>query len=54
MNAEDAIIAKKRKRAERTEANSMCHAERGPRPKKGRVEEKKDQDNKKAGPSAWN
>ena len=31
MNAEDAIIAKKRKRAERTKANSMCHAEQGPR-----------------------
>ena len=54
MNAEDAIIAKKRKRVERTEANPMCHAEQGPRPKKGRVEEKKDRDNKKAGPSARN
>ena len=42
MNAEDAIIAKKRKRAERTEANPMRHAEQGPHPKKGRVEEKKD------------
>ena len=54
MNVEDAIIAKKRKRVERTEANPMCHAEQGPRPKKGRVEEKKDRDNKKAGPSARN
>ena len=54
MNAEDAIIAKKRKRAERTEANSMCHAEQGLCPKKGWVEEKKDRDNKKAGPSARN
>ena len=27
MNAKDAIIAKKRKRAERTKANSMRHAE---------------------------
>ena len=43
MNAEDAIIAKKRKRAERTKANPMRHAEQGPRPKKGRVEEKKDE-----------
>ena len=42
MNAEDAIIAKKRKRAERTEANPIRHAEQGLRPKKGRVEEKKD------------
>ena len=54
MNAEDAIIAKKRKRAERTEANPMRHAEQGPRPRKGRVEEKKDRYNKKAGPSARN
>ena len=52
MNVEDVIIAKKRKRAERTEANLMRHAEQGPRPKKGWVEEKKDRDNKKAGPSA--
>ena len=27
MNEEDAIIAKKRKRAERTEANPICHHE---------------------------
>ena len=54
MNAEDAIIAKKRKRAERTEANPMRHVEQGPRPKKERVEEKKDRDNKKAGPLARN
>ena len=54
MNAEDAIIAKKRKRAERTGANPICHVEQGPRPKKGRVEEKKDRDNKKAGPSTRN
>ena len=54
MNAEDTIIAKKRKRAERMEVNPTRHAEQGPRPKKGRVEEKKDRDNKKAGPSAQN
>ena len=42
MNAEDAIIAKKRKRVERTKANSMHYAKQGPHPKKGRVEEKKD------------
>ena len=54
MNAENAIIAKKRKRAERTEANPVCHADQGPYPKKGREEEKKDRDNKKAGPSARN
>ena len=54
MNAEDAIIAKKRKRVERTEANPVRHTDQGPRPKKGSAEEKKDRDNKKAGPSARN
>ena len=54
MNAEDAIIAKKRKRTERMEANPTCHSEQGPRPKKGRMEDTKDQDGKKAGPSARN
>ena len=54
MNAEDAIIAKKRKRAERIEANSTRHSEQGPHPKKGRMEDKKDRDNKKLGPSARN
>ena len=37
MNAEDAIIAKKRKRAERMEANSMCHAKQGPRDRRAHV-----------------
>ena len=54
MNADDAIIAKKRKRAERIEANPMRHSKQGPRPKKGRMEDKKDRDNKKAGPLALN
>ena len=54
MNAKDAIMAKKRKRGERMEANSIRHDEQGPRPKKGRMEEKKNRDNKKAGPSARN
>ena len=54
MNAEDAIIAKKRKRAKRTEANPIRLADQGPRPKKGQAEEKKDQDNKKTDPSARN
>ena len=35
MNAKDAIIAKKRKRAERMEANLTRHTEQGPRPMKG-------------------
>ena len=42
MNAEDAIIAKKRKRSERIEANPNRHFKQGSRPKKGRTEEKKD------------
>ena len=51
MNAEDAIIAKKRKKAERMEANYVRHSEQGPRPKKGRTKDKKDRDNRKTGPS---
>ena len=42
MNAEDAIIAKKRKKAERVEANPVRGIDQGSRPKKGRVEDKKD------------
>ena len=42
MNAEDAIIAKKRKRSERIEGNPNRHSEQGHRPKKGRMEERKD------------
>ena len=51
MNAEDAIIAKRRKRIEKMEANPSRHSEQGPHPKKGRMEDKKDRD-KKVGPSA--
>ena len=54
MNAEDAIIAKKRKRAERMEVNPARHSEQGLYPKKGRTEDKKDQDNRKTGPLARN
>ena len=54
MNAEDAIIAKKRKRAERMEANLVRNTNQGPRPKKGCAEEKKDRDSKKVGPSTRN
>ena len=42
MNAEDAIIAKKRKKAKRMEAKLPRHSEQGPRPKKAWTEEKKD------------
>ena len=54
MNTEDAIIAKKRKRAERTEANPARYTEQGPHPKKGRTEDKKDRDNRKTSPPARN
>ena len=54
MNAKDAIIAKKRKRAERMEANPVQHLEQGPRPKKGRTEDKKDRDNRKTSPLVRN
>ena len=54
MNAEDAIIAKKRKRSERIDGKPSQHSEQGPGPKKGRAEERKDRDNKKPGPSARN
>ena len=48
MNAEDAIIAKKRKIAEWMEADFSCYPEQGPLPKKARTGEKKDRDSKKA------
>ena len=54
INAEDAIIAKKRKRVERMEANLARHSEEGPLPKKGQTEDKKDRDNRKTGPPARN
>ncbi|XP_030931132.1 uncharacterized protein LOC115957028 [Quercus lobata] len=52
MNVEDAIITKKRERAERMEANPMRHSEQVPRLKKGRTKDKNDWDGKRAGPSA--
>ena len=54
MNAEHAIIAKKRKKVERMEGNPMRHSEQGLHPKKGQTEDKKDRDNKKLGPLARN
>ena len=47
MNAEDVIIAKKRKKAEYMESEPPRHPEQGPRPKKAWTREKKDRDNKK-------
>ena len=52
MNAEDAIIAKKRKRVERMKADLPRHPKQGPRPKKARTGEKKDRDNRKVGSSS--
>ena len=52
MNVEDAIIAKKRKRAKRIEVNLLRHFKQGPCPKKGRAEEKNNRDNKKSSSSA--
>ena len=52
MNADDVIIAKKRKRAERIDAKPLHHSEQVLRPKKGRIEDKKDRDGKRAGPLA--
>ena len=52
MNAEDAIVAKKRKKAERMELDPPCHNEQGPCPKKARTGEKKDRDNRKTGSSS--
>ena len=41
MNAEDAIIAKKRKRYERIEGNPSRQSKQGPRPKKGWTKERR-------------
>ena len=52
MNAKDAIIAKKRKRVERMEADLPHHPKQGPYPKKARMGEKKDRDNRKTNSSS--
>ena len=52
MNAEDAIIAKKKKKGERLENGYIDHLEQGPRPKKTKIREKRDRDNKKVGSSS--
>ena len=48
MNAEDVIIAKWKKKAERVEAGYMHHPKQGPRPKKANMGEKRDRDGRKA------
>jgi len=42
MNAEDVIIAKKKKKAERVEAGNIHHLEQGPHLKKTKTGEKRD------------
>ena len=51
MNVEDAIITKKRKRAEWMKVELPRHPEQGPHPKKARMREKTDRDNRKASSS---
>jgi len=42
MNDEDAIIAKKKKKAEQMEVGYVHHPEQGPCPKKAKTREKRD------------
>ena len=51
MNAEDAIIAKKKQKSKQLEA-SYIHPEQGPHPKKAKMGEKRNRDGKKAGLSS--
>ena len=54
MNTEDTIIAKKKKKGEQLANSYVHHSEQGPRPKKVKVGEKRDQDSKMAGlSSGW-
>ena len=54
MNAEVAIFAKKNKKVERVENGYVHHLEQGPRPKKAKIREKRDQDGKNArSSSGW-
>jgi len=51
MNIEEAIIAKKKKKCERLENGCIHHPKQGSHPKKAKIREKRDRDNKKAGSS---
>ena len=54
MNTEDTIIAKKKKKGEQLANSYVHHSDQGPRPKKAKMGEKRDQDSKKAGlSSGW-
>ena len=48
MNTKDTIIAKKKK-VEQVENGYVHHLEQGPHPKKAKIGEKRDRDEKKAG-----
>ena len=52
MNAEDAIIVKKKKKAEWVKANYVCHLGQGLCPKKAKIGEKRDRGSRKAGSSS--
>ena len=52
MNAEDTIIAKKKKKGEQLENGYVHHPEQGPRTKKAKIGEKRDRDGKKVGLSS--
>ena len=52
MNAEEVIIAKKRKKVEWMEAGYVHLLKQGPPPKKAKMGEKRDQDGRKAGSSS--
>ena len=52
MNAEDAIIAKKKKKVEQVENGYVHHPKQSPHPKKAKTEEKRDWDSKKVGSSS--
>ena len=52
INAEDAIIAKKKKKGEQLKNDYIHHPEQGPCPKKAKIREKMDHDGKKVGSSS--
>ena len=51
MNAEDAIIGKKKKKTEWAKTGYVHHPEQGPHPKKAKIGDKRDRDGTKAGSS---
>ena len=49
MNAEDTIIAKKKKKGEQLKNGYIHHLEQGPHPKKAKIGKKRDRNSKKVG-----